>query len=259
MRILSLLAVLVLLSSTAIAHDLYLVADRAKNQVCARVGEQFPETMNAVTPQRVGSFRVRDAAGKAADLKGTVANNEYCAPVSLAGPAIAEMTIFPQFIRIEAKGFNEYIHGEGFKAVEKSREQNKKTQTEGRELYSRSAKALIGSGHPQATKPLGHILEIVPEKDPATLKAGEPLRVTVYFQGKPLADAQVAAVYSGFKAKGHEFPFVTRTDTNGKAELKLDRPGLWYARMIYMVPAVNDPEIEWRSYFSTMVFEVGGK
>jgi hypothetical protein len=58
---------------------------------------------------------------------------------------------------------------------------------------------------------------------------------------------------------GHEYPVTTRTDAEGRANLKLDRPGLWYARIIYMEPAQNDPEIDWRSYFSTTTFEVPAK
>jgi hypothetical protein len=56
--------------------------------------------------------------------------------------------------------------------------------------------------------------------------------------------------------KGHEFPVVTRTDAEGKATLKLDRGGLWYARLIHMVPAQDDPDYQWRSFFSTMTFTV---
>jgi hypothetical protein len=49
---------------------------------------------------------------------------------------------------------------------------------------------------------------------------------------------------------------VTRTDAEGKATLKLDRGGLWYARLIHMVPAQDDPDYQWRSFFSTMTFTV---
>jgi nickel transport protein len=38
---------------------------------------------------------------------------------------------------------------------------------------------------------LGHVLELVPQKNPATLKAGEMLDVLVLLQGKPLAGAGI--------------------------------------------------------------------
>ena len=97
---------------------------------------------------------------------------------------------------------------------------------------------------------------MVPLKNPADLMPGEALPVQVLFAGKPLAGVQIAAVYAGFKAKGHEFPVVTRTDSKGQAVLSLDRGGLWYARLIHMVPAQGDPEVDWRSFFATVTFSI---
>jgi len=167
--------------------------------------------------------------------------------------------VHPRYIRLEAKDFNSYIGGEGFAAVIAARRQNGKADAEGRELYSRFAKVVVGRGGSLATRPLGHVLEIVPEKDPATLASGEPLPVRVLFRGEPLAGVRVSAAYAGAEMKGHEFPVAAETDAEGRALLKLDRPGLWYARLIHMVAAQDDPQIDWRSFFATLTFEVPAK
>ena len=55
------------------------------------------------------------------------------------------------------------------------------------------AKALLPSASDGETykRTLGHLLELVPQANPATLKAGELLPVLVLFQGKPLVGAGV--------------------------------------------------------------------
>lgn len=249
---------IVFLSSFAWTHDLYLVSGvkGAEQKICARIGEEFPASTNAVTTDRINSFRLMTARQTVA-LKGEVTEKQYCAPIEAPEDGVAEMTVQPRFIRLSAKDFNGYVHGEGLASVVQIREQRQQTEAEGRELYSRYSKLLLGRIGDLATRAIGHALEIVPEQDPASLAAGDTLTVTVLFRGKPLANAQVSAVYSGAKLHGHEYPVTTRTDSNGRAILKLDRPGLWYARLIYMVPAENDPEVDWRSYFSTLTFSIG--
>lgn len=243
-----------LLPGMAAAHDLYLTHE--KGRVCAGVGEEFPKSTNAVTADRVSIFQARTSEG-ALPLAGRVTGKQFCAATRAAEPFIAEMTVQPRFIRLEAKDFESYVHGEGLQAVARARAERGEQVKPGRELYSRYSKLLAGANGEAATRPLGHALEIVPQRDPAGLRPGESLAVQVLFKGKPLADAQVAAVYAGAVMKGHEFPVTARTDKEGNATLKLERGGLWYARMIYMEPAQADPDVDWRSYFATVTFTTG--
>lgn len=256
------LLVLLLLTGAAAAHDLYLVTGipGARGRICARVGEHFPASMNAITADRIRWFRVR-GAGEPQELTGKVepVRKQFCARYAGKGAAVAEMVVPPRFIELSPKNFAAYTQGEGFRHIERLRAERGEQEQSGRELYSRYSKLLIGATGELATKPLGHVLEIVPEKDPAALKPGEALTVRVLFRGKPLPDAQVAAVYSGAELKAHEWPVVTRTDANGRAQLKLDRGGLWYARMIWMVPAEDDPDYQWRSFFATVTFTIPQK
>lgn len=251
MKTLMRFGICLLMGNLAFAHDLYLT--REKNQkVCAGIGEHFPASMNAVTADRVTAFAVRTLQG-VSPLKGGATNKQFCA--SAPGETLmAEMVVQPRFIQLAAKDFQGYIHGEGLRHIEKLRAEPGRQEAPGRELYSRYSKLLVGELGEEATKVLGHSLEIVPLRDPSGLEPGRPLQVRVLFKGKPLVDAQVSAVYAGAKLSGHDYPVTTRTDENGIAELKLDRPGLWYARLIYMEPTQNDPDIDWRSYFATLTF-----
>ncbi len=260
------LAAVVLLSlawpGSLSAHDLWLVTGvpGARGRVCARIGEHFPVSMNGVSLDRVQLFQVRTKDGTKG-LKGVEGKKQLCAllPNPSAAAGVVEIVAHPRFIQLDAKDFNSYIEGEGFADVIRARQQAGKTGAEGRELYSRASKLLIGKTGELATRPLGHVLEIVPEKDPAALAGGEPLPVQVLFRGKPLAGVRVSAAYAGAEMKGHDFPVTAETDADGRALLKLERAGLWYARLIHMVAAQDDPEVDWRSFFSTLTFQVSKK
>lgn len=248
-----------LLGASAAAHDLYLVAEGqgAKRKVCARIGEHFPASMNAMPPGRVGAFQVRGGDSKVTKLEGKVeeAAKQTCATLP-ARADIVEMTVNPNFIRLAAKDFNGYIEGEGFKAVIAERKQSGQMDGEGRELYSRFSKLILPGAGKEAIGPLGHVLEIVPELSPDKVKVGGSMPVRVLFRGRPLAGVRIAAVYAGAKLEGHAFPVNAETDAEGRANLKIDRPGLWYVRLIHMVPSGGDPDYDWRSFFATLTFEV---
>jgi uncharacterized GH25 family protein len=242
-----------IVASPVSAHDLYLTHENG-HEVCAGIGEHFPASMNAVTADRLLAFNAR-LGSERLSLKGAVKLKRYCAPLKVQS-FVAEMTVQPRFIKLGSKDFNSYLHGEGLTNVEELRKDARATETEGREMYSRYAKLLVGQLGDRANQVLGHSLEIVPLHDPASLKSGQAFKVRVLFKGKPLRDAQVSAVYANAKLKGHSYPVTTRTNVEGVAELKLDRAGLWYARLIYMEPAQNDPEVDWRSYFATLTFRI---
>ncbi len=259
-RLLAITSLSLILPGLLPAHDLWLVTGvtGARGRVCARIGEHFPASSNGVSADRVDRFRLHTESG-AKPLSGSEGKKQFCAPLPNPSAAVAEIVVQPRFIRLDAKDFNSYIEGEGFTDVIRAREQAGKTGAEGRELYSRSSKLLMGASGEMATRPLGHVLEIVPQKDPATLASGEPLPLQVLFRGKPLAGVQVSAAYAEAEMKGHEFPISAKTDAEGRALLKLDRGGLWYARLIHMVAAQDDPEVDWRSFFTTLTFEVPGR
>ncbi len=247
------------LSVPLAAHDLYLVTGvrGAEDDVCARIGERFPESTNGVTADRVERFQLRDNAGtKDLLVSAQEGTKQFCAPLPNR-PAVVEMVVRPRFIKLAAKDFNVYIHGENFRDVIRLREQRNQTEVEGKELYSRYAKLIVGDAQ-DATHPLNHELEIVPEKNPSQLRSGDALPVRILFRGKPLSGVRVSAVYEGAEPKGHEFPVTAETDEQGRACLKLDRPGLWYARLIHMTLAENERDADWRSYFATLTFNVPG-
>ena len=93
-------------------------------------------------------------------------------------------------------------------------------------------------------------LEIVPEKDPTTLRAGDEFPVRVLRNGAPLADFSLGIVREGRTNRAFK-----KTDVAGRAVFKLPRAGKWLLRGTELRSS-NKPAIDWESDFTTLSFEV---
>ncbi len=125
--------------------------------------------------------------------------------------------------------------------------------------YSRkSAKAVFTVGSPGGqvfSKPLGHAMEIVPLKDPATLKTGQILPVKVLLEGKA-ARTYVYGTYAGFSESGDAFAYTTRTDKGGVAQIKMIHDGVWVliAKLEEAYP--DTAECDKQAWAASLTFEI---
>ena len=127
--------------------------------------------------------------------------------------------------------------------------------------YSRRfAKALITVGKPRGKifqKVLGQELEIIPLKDPATLKAGDWLPLKVLFKGKPYRKKWVLATYEGFSSSDRPaFSYATRTDYQGRAFVRLDHRGIWLIAVFHEEPYPEREVCDVSTVVSTLTFEL---
>ena len=122
-----------------------------------------------------------------------------------------------------------------------------------KEIYSRCAKSLlsVGPSGDGFDRVLGLELELVPEKNPYALKPGESLPVRLLHRGKPLAGALVVAISKA----SPEDRIAIRSDGGGRAELRLDRPGLWMVKAVHMIPAPAGSAADWESLWASLTFE----
>lgn len=93
------------------------------------------------------------------------------------------------------------------------------------EKYAKSL-IVVGKGSKNVNYIFGHRLEIVPLKNPSELSAGDCLPVRVLFEGKPLS-TYVYATYARYYSKTEPFPFFSKSNKDGIAHIKIDRPGIW--------------------------------
>lgn len=123
-----------------------------------------------------------------------------------------------------------------------------------RESYVKHAKTFVRVGEPAAgdrawVEPLGLALEIVPERDPTALQAGEEFPVRVTKNGAPFAGFMLAFVSAG-ETREH----VVVTDAEGRASAPLDARGAWLVHGTDLRRSTT-AGLEWESDFTTMVVE----
>jgi uncharacterized GH25 family protein len=152
--------------------------------------------------------------------------------------------------------FTDYITAEGIAPAVDLRARNKTTDSPGRELYSRRAKALVRIGastapQPQVTRPVGMTLEIVPTRDPYALGSDMTLPVTILYEGHPLAGAFVKLNNLDFDARPVE---THKTDANGRATFTIPFRGLWQMNVVWTKPISGNPKADFDTVFSSLTF-----
>src|SRR5262249_5738025 len=103
----------------------------------------------------------------------------------------------PSPVELPAEKFNQYLREEGLDAIAAIRESRHQTDAVVHEIFARCAKSLVLSGDPaknQADRTLGFTLELVAERNPYLMAAGDDLPVRLIYESRPLAGALVIAM-----------------------------------------------------------------
>lgn len=162
-------------------------------------------------------------------------------------------------LELDAERFERYLQEEGLDAVLRHRAANGAAGRPGRELYSRSAKALLRAGSTTdaaaALPPiLGLPLELVPESDPHVVAADQPFVVRLLYRGRGLSDVRVVAMPASDPGAAQS----ARTNAEGRASFHLDRPGAWLVKAVHMEPAAVGLDADWSSWWASLTFAIAG-
>jgi len=216
-------------------------------------GEPFPRV-----PQLLSRFVLftsappseRDIPGRAgADPAGALR-------IESPGLQIAAYRSHNYDVTIDAAKFESYLKEEGLEKISEIRKKRGDAEKPAREAFSRCAKALLLSGdsaNPGRDRALGLTLELVAEKDPYALGPGGELPVRLLLEGKPLAGALVQALLHGESGA----TAAVRTDRQGRASVRLSRPGFWLIKAVEMSPAPAGVDADWQSLWASLTFENG--
>lgn len=157
--------------------------------------------------------------------------------------------------------FNDYIKVEGLTPAIDQRTRTGKTSTNGRELYSRRAKALVQVGRQTpnddalATRPIGHTLEIVPMRSPYSLGADHVLPIQILYEGRPLPGALVKLTSLEFDAKPLR---VARSDDKGRVAFEVPQVGSWLVNVIWTKPIASSAA-DFLTTFASLTFGYAAK
>jgi uncharacterized GH25 family protein len=120
------------------------------------------------------------------------------------------------------------------------------------------AKAIFYAGKPDGSTyktVLGHAIEMIPQKDPCLLKAGDYLPIKVLFKGEPLAGEYVYATYLGFSTR-EEYAFTAKTGAAGIVNIRITEPGIWWVKIPLKKAREDKSECDVDQYAAIMTFEV---
>ncbi|WP_216081151.1 DUF4198 domain-containing protein [Aliarcobacter butzleri] len=126
--------------------------------------------------------------------------------------------------------------------------------------YNKFAKAILDVGETKDenySKVLGDALEIIPMENPNKLVGnGQYLTVKILFKNEPLASSKVYGSYAGFSNNG-DYAFVTTTNKDGLAKIKLSHSGYWILKTDYSEAASKELEDKVNEifYVATLTFQ----
>ncbi|WP_373487482.1 DUF4198 domain-containing protein [Blastomonas sp.] len=265
MRILIAASGLLLFTSPAFAHDFWLQPESFKAAVDRPLAVTFQVGHGKDRQRwRVDLSRVVALAGysdgvrkdRKADLRSGGAA-DLVTSFATPGLHVLAMRSSYAFSELPARRFTEFAEEEGLVRVLEWRRRSGKSDTAGRERYSRRAKALIKVGtltpanQAIATRPVGLKLEIVPDRNPYALDKTGVLPVHVLYNGRRLANATVKLTSLEFDARPHA---TAVTDANGRVSFRIPQRGSWLVNVVWSVPVRGDPKVDFDTTFSSLTF-----
>ena len=259
--VLSALVFAISLSTPARAHDTWLIPDQfnlaPKSTVTLDMtsGMEFPKLDVGPKPERVESAKCR-LAEKTFDITNKLAapnSLQFKAELADVGVATFWVKLPPRAIELKPDPVKEYL--DDVDAPEALRQQwAKMREPRWRESYTKHPKTFARVGQPPSDRswaePAGMFLEIVPERDPTALKAGDDFPVRVLKDGAPFAGFSLNAVSAG-ETKGE----TRKTDSDGRVTFRMSKEGRWLLRGTDIRKS-NQPDTDWESDFATLTLEV---
>ncbi|MBC7768923.1 MAG: DUF4198 domain-containing protein [Phycisphaerales bacterium] len=253
-------------AGSAEAHDFWLqpehfhVEPSANIDTLMYVGHGADRQTWGVAASRITTLRTIGAAG-AVDARTALGGRDVAgqATFRFAEPGfyIFALESSEAVSTLPSAPFQAYARDEGLTAVLRHRQQARTTRREGREIYSRRAKAIVQVGSADETtsahitRPLGLTLEIVPERNPSALTGAQRLPVLVYYRGTPLPGARVTLTNLLDDAHALAAP---RTDRNGRAVFAIPGAGAYLLNVVWSRPLEGDPRAEYETIFSSLTF-----
>ena len=256
-----LVAAALLLAAPARAHDFWIEPGSFRpavgSSVAVRlvVGTKFRGEALPRNPASIAQFVLVSDAGLTPVLGRP--GDEPAGIVRIEGPGLQVIGYHSlnSQVSLEPAKFEDYLREEGLERVIEARARRGESQKPSREVFSRCAKALLFAGDfgkASHDRVLSFTLELIAEKNPYAMKGGDELPVRIFYEGKPLAGALVAALsYDEPDRK-----LSRRSDANGRVRFRIPKEGVWLVKAVHMVPAAPGLDADWESLWASLTFEI---
>ncbi|MEO6092054.1 MAG: DUF4198 domain-containing protein [Novosphingobium sp.] len=268
MRKVWLIALGVIASVPALAHDFWMqprtfsAPGPSQILIALFVGHGPARDRWGVSNANVLQFKTAGPDGivdRSSDLRVGSPGFDAIVPLTKPGSYVFLLQSTPTPSNLPFLRFNDYIAAEGITPIIEQRKRLDQQQADGREIYSRRAKAIVQIGPVDAasiarvTRPWNLELEIVPGRHPQALGPDGIMPVRVLFKRRPLPGALVKITDLDADAE----PAATRrTDARGETALRIPHPGKWQMNVVWSVPLHGDPRADFQTIFSSLTFAV---
>lgn len=251
---------IVLCRATLFAHDMWIEPRPFRPatgdivSVRLRVGQDLLGDPLPLDPALVNQFVVEDRAGRRPVVRREGADPAGLVRVATPGLLVIGYGSNPSPLELPAPKFDQYLKEEGLEAIAALRARRGNPGATVRELFSRCAKSLVLSGPPgdePGDRRLGFVLELVAERNPYALPAGQDLPVRLTYEDRPLAGALVVAM----NRSGPAQKLAARTDREGRVRFQVPAGGMWLIKAVHMVPAPAGTNAEFTSFWASLTFE----
>jgi uncharacterized GH25 family protein len=248
--------------TVASAHDFWLEpstfhpAPNSTVSIRLRVGEHY---LGDPVPRRPDAEMVRFQA-VTAEGNLPVTGEAWDEPAGMLavknrGLIVVAYQNTPGYVELTEDKLKQYLHDEGQERMLQLRAASPYAKQPWRELFSRCAKTLLWTGSGPArvfNKVVGLTLELVPERNPYAIAAGDTLPVRLLYRGKPLPNALFVIT----PKLEPERKFTLRSDAHGRVRMKLDQGGQWMIKAVHIVPAAPGAKGQWESFWASLTFEL---
>ena len=241
-----------------------------KSVVVRGQASPFPGNDVALRPEQLAETSILDADGRqpVRDVAVHGTSLRLAVRPAAAGQFLIAAASQPIAIAGPAESVSSQVQAEGGPdLMERFRAGGSRSTDSVTLRYVRYAKTFVevGSGGPRVfDRAAGQALELLPMRDPETLRSGDTIAVQVLLNGQPLANARVEAAGAppGPKA-GSEEPEPERaeiavtTGADGVARIPDPGAGLWIVRATEIRPPDGDQRPHWNVYSASLVLHVG--
>jgi uncharacterized protein DUF4198 len=225
-------------------------------------GEPFPVDDFAIEPSRVARAVVREGGTGHALPKPTMGDRALLYQWVPRKPGLATIGIelHPKTLTLEPKLIDEYLTEIDASAEVRAAWKSLGGKQKWTESYTKHAMTFVRiapakndtsfTAERSWMNSMGLGLELVPERDPTGLRAGDTLIVRVLRRGVPLAGFSVGAIREG-RSKAAFF----RTDKTGHAAVVVDADGRWLLNGTQLRRSTTGATV-WESDFVTASLHV---
>jgi uncharacterized GH25 family protein len=249
-----------LIGAAALAHDFWIEPEtfhpalNAKVPLKLLVGMDFKGDAALYNPEQFEKYATIGPTGEQ-PVAGTL-GDDPAGKVAITAPGLYTTVYYSKKFDISFDNyskFEEYLISEGLERNLVLAKARGGSGGKMQEIYLRCAKTLIDGPKGESSSPdkvFGCPLELVPETNPYQTK---DLKVRLLYKGKPLEGALVVA----FNKSTPTEKIKLRTDRDGHAAIKVDKPGVWLVTSVHMIPAARFVRADWESFWASLTFEAG--